>query len=68
MATPKEKSGCLIGMFALFVQMPLWFAIVYGILSSVNPPQWTWYCLAVYLPVCICGIVINTLYRMSYGD
>lgn len=63
--TTKDNSevvwiGCLPMCWSLFVTLPLWLAILYGVISLMpNAPTWLSICFWVYVPCVMLGAVIN---------
>jgi hypothetical protein len=43
--------GCIVGLFALVIMLPLWGAMTYAILKSSEAPDWAWVIFWIYLPV-----------------
>lgn len=52
--------GCLPMMWQLFVTLPLFLVIVYGIIQQLHDaPQWLTICFWVYVPSCILGAIVT---------
>jgi hypothetical protein len=57
--------GCATSAWALLVTLPLWFAILFGILQHINTPMWLWVCFWVYVPAnVLCAIATAILKQM----
>jgi hypothetical protein len=51
-ANNKAKGvGCIIGGLYMLIGLPIWFAMIYGILLSSNAESWVWTLFWVYIPV-----------------
>lgn len=53
MATDKEVQafgGCILAMMHLIVVLPLWYALLFGLLDRVEAPTWMWICYFTYMP------------------
>lgn len=68
--TTKDKpdarilSGCVAACWRLFLTIPLFCALMYGLVASVNPPQWVWIVFWIYVPVCIIGGMFSGLVKV----
>ena len=47
----KNKIGCVLGILVIFIQMPIWYYLMYSILKSVEATQLMWFLFWVYLPL-----------------
>ncbi len=43
----------IAGLFSIFIVMPIWFYILYSILTEINASELTWFLYWVYLPVAL---------------
>lgn len=51
-------------LWSLFITTPIWFTILYVILSRVNAPSWVWGLYFAYIPVSFTGNVLATFFKM----
>ena len=42
--------GVIAGLIAIFIQLPIWFYIVYYILEKVNASELVWFLFWLYAP------------------
>jgi len=49
----KDKAGCLCGVAQLFIIQPMWFALLWVLLTGVGAPTWAWGIYWAYVPVCV---------------
>ena len=66
MASDKEFKvstmiGCLFGMLSLFLVAPMWYAMLFGILQSIDAKPWMWVIYFIYVPS---GIVVSSLEKI----
>lgn len=60
-----------VGIMGLCVTMPIWFFLVYTMLSAIHPDRLTWFLFCIYLPAwAVVGIVqmIIVAYEKSEKD
>ena len=58
--TNKQLSGCFTGIWTCFVVLPLWYAIMFGVLHNIEAPTWLWTCFWVYVPTRLLGALVAT--------
>ena len=70
MAKEKEAGlGCLIAVLALFIQLPLFCALIYAVLEASAAPTWAWAIFWAYVPVCfILGIFRAVAEALAKSD
>lgn len=61
----KGLSGCALIVWQFFVGLPLWFSIIYGLMSAVQPPQWVWICFFIYIPVQLVGFALSSVFHLA---
>lgn len=49
----KQIRGCMASVLSLFIQTPIWGAILYGVLSASGAETWVWVLFWLYLPICV---------------
>ena len=70
----KEKAvlqGCLWNMLSLALIMPMWYAILWGLLEASQAPTWCWIVYFMYLPSAIVvsfGKVASEFIAKTEGD
>ena len=47
---PSQVLGCAFGLLRLTVTLPLWYIILYAILSRIDTPTGIWVAFWVYVP------------------
>lgn len=47
----KNKSKVIAAALSIFLTLPIWFYILYQILSAIQATELTWFLYWVYLPV-----------------
>lgn len=52
-----KKTGTAI-VLALFMELPIWFYLVYWILKQLNPDRLVWFLFIIYIPVTIITSVL----------
>lgn len=72
MSSDKEKvaiTGCVVAIVTLFVQVPLFGAMLYGVIQACEAPGWVWVIFWIYVPVCfLLGVfrsIIEALTKMT---
>ena len=58
---PYQLAGCLTAMARLAITLPIWYALLFGILSRIETPAWMWVAFWIYMPV---GILLSILEEM----
>ncbi len=48
-----KKSKVIAALLAVFIILPIWFYLIYYILSAVGASQLVWFLFWVYVPVSI---------------
>ena len=48
-----KKSKVIAALLVMFIIMPIWFYLIYYILSAVGASQLVWFLFWVYVPVSI---------------
>jgi hypothetical protein len=48
-----KKSTIIAIILCLFIEMPIWFYLMYWLLSQSNPDRLIWFLFWVYVPVII---------------
>ena len=59
-----NKLKILNGTLAVVIGLPIWFYILYQVLSAVQATELTWFLYWVYVPV---GIVV-TFFSRDWGE
>ena len=56
-----SKAGLKIvnGMLSLFVGLPIWFYILYQVLSAIEASELTWFLFWAYIPVTIFILIVG---------
>jgi len=49
----KVMAGCIVGVLQLFVIQPMWFTMLYHVLSATEAESWLWGIYWAYVPVCV---------------
>lgn len=49
----KTKKTIIAGIIGLFIVMPIWFYLLYWILSQLNPDRLVWFLYWIYIPFAI---------------
>lgn len=57
----KLAGGCLVLALMLFVQLPLWFVLMYGVIEASGAPTWCWVIYWIYVPV---NVVLATVSKV----
>lgn len=68
MAKSKALGGCFMALWQILLTAPLWFAVLYAILSNVDVPQWAWFCFYAYIPASLLGIVFAAFFGAAAAD
>jgi hypothetical protein len=50
------------GLLALFVTLPIWFFLLYRILSAINATELTWFLYWIYVPA---SVLVNSLTKLA---
>jgi hypothetical protein len=67
-AEPKQVIGCLSVLFQFLVCMPMWLALLGGILYHIDAPVWMWVLYCVYAPVALGGGFVLGFFKSVYED
>lgn len=61
----KDTMGCALSLWHLLVMSPMWFSLLYGILSSIGEsvPMWVWVLYWSYVPAVILGGAMMAIVR-----
>jgi len=54
-----KKSDIISLVLGLFITMPIWFYLIYWILSQLNPDRLIWFLYGIYVPSSIIIQVIS---------
>lgn len=54
----KGAAGCIMSVATLLIHLPLWYALVGGMLAHIGAPTWMWVIFWVYVPV---GVVLGVM-------
>lgn len=46
-----EFLGCIVGIAAIFIMVPLWATMCIGVLIASGAPTWCWVILWIYVPL-----------------
>lgn len=60
----KEVAGCLGAVLAMFVTLPMWLVLLFGILSRVDAPVWMWGLYWAYIPTSLCIASISIVVKL----
>lgn len=52
-------SNAFLICFRLFLLMPLWFYMLYRVLTSAHADELTWFIFWLYLPVSFVGLILG---------
>lgn len=52
-----------VGLVAIFIQLPIWFYIIYSILIAINASELVWFLYYVYMPVSLFVHSIAQLFK-----
>ena len=63
--TGKQVTGCLSAILTLFVSLPIWYALLFYILFTLQAPPWAWAAYWVYVPT---GLFAGVLLHASKGE
>ena len=63
MSWNKYKTISLI--LSLFISLPIWFYLMYTVISYANPDRFVWFLFWIYLPISILGTIIA---KVAEGD
>jgi hypothetical protein len=59
-----KKSTIVAIILALFVELPIWFFLIYFILSRLSPDRLVWFLFWVYVPV----VILNSILAKIAGE
>lgn len=54
-------AGCLLAVLTLLIQLPLFYAMMFGILQACDAPTWVWVIYWIWVPV---GCVLAALQKI----
>jgi hypothetical protein len=54
----RASLGCLAVCLTIIGALPLWFALLFGILYHLDAPSWMWVCYFCYVPVTIINAIL----------
>lgn len=60
--TPKQAVGCIGAVITLLLSLPLWYALLFGILIRIEAPNWMWICYWLYLPA---GVITTGVTKLA---
>lgn len=60
----KDVAGCIIAIWQLFVTLPLFVAVLIGVLVTISPPAWVWVCAILYIPAMLIGIFLASIAKL----
>lgn len=46
----EAAAGCAVACISIFITLPMWFALLFGILDRIEAPTWMWSCFFAYMP------------------
>lgn len=55
----------IAGVLGIFVTMPIWFYILYQILTGIHASELTWFLYWVYIPV---SVLVSSLAKIATKD
>lgn len=61
---PSQIGGCLTAMLRLTITLPIWYTLLFGILSRIECPTWMWIAFWIYTPV---GILLSFVEEFLKG-
>lgn len=64
----KAVSGCAASVWYLAVVLPLWYALMLGVLLTIDPPVWLWICFWTYAPVSFLGAMFKAVFDATTTD
>ena len=56
-----NKKTIIAIILALFIEFPIWFYLVYWILSQLNPDRLIWFLFWVYVPTLIITAILGRI-------
>jgi drug/metabolite transporter (DMT)-like permease len=68
MSKPKKTIGCVLGVWSLFVTVPMYLAMFYAMLTASGAPQWAWCIYAAYVPATVVGVVLSAVFAVAVDD
>ena len=60
--TGHQVIGCMGAVLTLLVSLPIWYALLFYILLTLQAPPWAWAAYWVYVPT---GIIAGILHHAS---
>ena len=64
----KNKLGCAVGVIGLFVTTPIWYYLLYQVLTRVEATETMWLLFWIYLPVHLLVAVVSQLIVSAFAD
>lgn len=59
--TPKDLCGCLGAIFLFFLSLPLWYVLLFWVLTSLEAPGAIWACYWIYVPSGIISALFSSV-------
>ena len=59
--TAKQFGGCLVLILTMTIVLPIWYALLFWILHTLQAPSWAWVAYWVYVPV---GLITGAMHRL----
>ena len=53
----------IAGLTAIFIQLPIWFYLIYYILTTINASELTMFLFYVYMPVSLFVHIVASLFK-----
>lgn len=61
--------GCLMHLLRLFVLLPLWLSIMFGVLTHIDAPTWLWVVFWIYAPsILVIGLLTGIVEAALKSD
>ena len=60
-----NKYHWILMILGLFINMPIWFYLLYRILKSIEASELTWFLFIIYIPVQILTMILARLADMK---
>lgn len=57
----QRAAGCVLGILALFVMLPMSFALWFGVLTAIEAPTWMWVVFWIHVPVTIVVSILRVM-------
>jgi hypothetical protein len=55
----------IVGLITIFVQLPIWWFLIYSILNAIHPDRLVWFMFFTYIPIQFLMAIITTIIEKS---